>query len=1197
MDKETVYSYIKEIADRLKDKKKNGAASVMVGAGFSKNAENIHHSNLRPPNWTELAEKMYCELYPKTEDMSEEDENKWNQEKIIKTSGKNVTKLAEEYIVTFDRNRMNRLIEKNISDESYKPGKLHNELLKLDWEDVFTTNYDTLLERATKLTGKPLNYKLITSQYDLPGSTSHRIIKLHGSIPHIKPYIISEEDYRTYPCKYSAFVNTVQQSMIETRLCLIGFSGDDPNFQSWLGWLRDNMGENCPKIYLFGVYNNIKEPERRLLEKKEIIVIDLSVLVDKNENNIHYLAFKKFFEKIQEYQNMLSVENIHNKMYDERPYRDIYYFKQIQSRDNKYKSEYIKTIMRFSEKVYEVINSLILLPEDIRKKYAEYFKIHFEIVLKMEKTDKNLTLISLIIKILRQCLEMLDDDGAKVLEEYVEEYFIGDLEKGKDNIKLDYICEILLYLVQMYRIDGNHNKYDNCMKKLEICAGKLLYKANDILFEKAINHIGHFNYKKAKDELYKISEENFVVKLRKACMLKQLSDNETANNILNKCSSELAHMNLSDELYASFWGYLNLCYRSENIILSIEKEFSDEDTYYNKYNTRNIINKLSQDISYKFFEEEENSEDNILPFNLNTKRSTTTISSRDLLTIKSFNLILAIEKLGLKTFSEQNIIMPKVINKIIESSDSKYWKASIVIRTNNKKIINKFFTRETIQTMKKEDIKLLFDSMSKLSKLFENSDNYLYKRYIITQNILTECLSRLCIFLHDDDVVVFIKYLSNISNIDCGYSSKHVRDSLDRIKTRFNTNIANKIQNIIFKEFNYRYCLASYFEKIEISDENINEYYKNAIENCKSKEILERDNAISQLILLWNSKRKLKYREDIINVIYDNPQDTFPRTDSYYPFIWEGLPHKDELDFSQNYYNYLLQYKLKHSKSLNCVQHYKIFYFNISNFSYSEFKKVTIDKKLNISMLEKIEEFLLNGKNTLKKEYDVFGDKKIVESECKEVGELVGLIYFNAIDNDILDEDTLDKINEIKEFLIQENINIDTLRMIDDIKTANYNKCIENLKNILFSKNKNYYSDISIGMPCLLYYLRKNNIKDYDIKGSLLDTLSLFKYIDIENAQSIWMHISILMQDELFEDLEVQDRISESINQCIDLYKEPAQKGQRYFMDGLYNCIVTLRDYYYRLYKSDIKISPKLEEVIKGAKNIDNEEIKNIFKD
>ena len=34
MNKETVNSYIREIAYRLKDKKKYGGASVMVGAGF-----------------------------------------------------------------------------------------------------------------------------------------------------------------------------------------------------------------------------------------------------------------------------------------------------------------------------------------------------------------------------------------------------------------------------------------------------------------------------------------------------------------------------------------------------------------------------------------------------------------------------------------------------------------------------------------------------------------------------------------------------------------------------------------------------------------------------------------------------------------------------------------------------------------------------------------------------------------------------------------------------------------------------------------------------------------------------------------------------------------------------------------------------------------------------------------------------------
>src|SRR5699024_11429726 len=83
-------------------------------------------------------------------------------------------------------------------------------------------------------------------------------------IPDKKPYIISEEDYRTYPTKYAPLVNTVQQSMLETQLCLLGFSGDDPNFLSWIGWLRDNMGENTPPIYLCGIFSQMSEYESKV---------------------------------------------------------------------------------------------------------------------------------------------------------------------------------------------------------------------------------------------------------------------------------------------------------------------------------------------------------------------------------------------------------------------------------------------------------------------------------------------------------------------------------------------------------------------------------------------------------------------------------------------------------------------------------------------------------------------------------------------------------------------------------------------------------------------------------------------------------------------------------------------------------------------------------------------------------------------
>ena len=68
MDDKMVYSYIDEIGKRLADPGLYGAASLMVGAGFSKNADCIGDKKNTPPDWTQLSETMYEELYPSEKD-------------------------------------------------------------------------------------------------------------------------------------------------------------------------------------------------------------------------------------------------------------------------------------------------------------------------------------------------------------------------------------------------------------------------------------------------------------------------------------------------------------------------------------------------------------------------------------------------------------------------------------------------------------------------------------------------------------------------------------------------------------------------------------------------------------------------------------------------------------------------------------------------------------------------------------------------------------------------------------------------------------------------------------------------------------------------------------------------------------------------------------------------------------------------
>ncbi|NQT92849.1 MAG: SIR2 family protein, partial [Lentisphaerae bacterium] len=169
----------------------------------------------------------------------------------------------------------------SIRDEDYRPGPLHRILLSLPWSDVFTTNYDTLLERA-RTSVHERNYELIQTVQDIPHRMKPRIVKLHGSFPSHRPFIITEEDYRTYPTRFAPFVNMVQQSIMENSLCLVGFSGDDPNFLYWSGWVRDNLGDATPPIYLCGILN-LSDAQRRLLENRNIIPIDLSTMFPESD--------------------------------------------------------------------------------------------------------------------------------------------------------------------------------------------------------------------------------------------------------------------------------------------------------------------------------------------------------------------------------------------------------------------------------------------------------------------------------------------------------------------------------------------------------------------------------------------------------------------------------------------------------------------------------------------------------------------------------------------------------------------------------------------------------------------------------------------------------------------------------------------------------------------------------------------------
>lgn len=311
---------------KLKEKYDNKRVSVMVGAGFSKNACDDY------PSWNELLYDMTIELYQDDIDaaylrylslnshikISFDVFAKQESNRIIARVG--ALNIVSEYIARKGfRESIENYIEERIpyidnSKNLFKYGgkngskstavvpdnfAAHKKLVKMrGWNRIYTTNYDQLLEYAAEIDGT--EYQTITTAKELSiFNDKVTIIKLHGDLfnplrskntrafrfdgnPH-QQYIISAEDYASYPKDHEAFTQLMRIYLLQGVFCLIGFSGDDPNFINWIEWVRDILErdgkhnkEEDYKIYLVGVSDEMPSHDKQIFyENHSIFYIPL----------------------------------------------------------------------------------------------------------------------------------------------------------------------------------------------------------------------------------------------------------------------------------------------------------------------------------------------------------------------------------------------------------------------------------------------------------------------------------------------------------------------------------------------------------------------------------------------------------------------------------------------------------------------------------------------------------------------------------------------------------------------------------------------------------------------------------------------------------------------------------------------------------------------------------------------------------
>lgn len=499
-------SSMKMKLDYLKRYLGEGKASAFVGAGFSRNAKMPETAEMK--DWNMLGVDFFQRLYGH--------EPSSNDSLFLSP-----IHLASEVEASFGRNELDNLILRSLPDDVVVPSKLHKKLLDLNWHDVFTTNYDTLLERACLDTERP--YTIVTNKETLLYSTSPRIVKLHGSFPNIRPFIITEEDYRTYPDHYPEFVNTVRQSLIENLFCLIGFSGDDPNFKSWYGWLRDVMGQQIAPVYLITYNPDLHDAKKKLFSKQKIDILNLADLPgvgNVQEGYDFLLQYVANDESKTQWNGHISPSLMEIKT----------------------KEQVIELIQQMAQ-VRRSYPGWIVLPQ---KYYVNFNDVAYDIVGFDNGITADLDIVDRICFFYELCWRQRISNTPIGVDWYVNALaiipYVSDSYQGET---LQMVMELKLALLGHYRKHGQREEFkaveteiDNNSTILKEPQARLFY------YERCLFAASCLDYARLGTLLsqWEVSQTDYVGVLWKASMMVELNRNNDAVNMLN---SALRQLNIS----------------------------------------------------------------------------------------------------------------------------------------------------------------------------------------------------------------------------------------------------------------------------------------------------------------------------------------------------------------------------------------------------------------------------------------------------------------------------------------------------------------------------------------------------------------------------------------------------------------------------------------------------------------------------
>lgn len=164
---------------------------------------------------------------------------------------------------------------------SVRASALHTALASLDrCSAMYTTNYDDFLERALRLSGRPV--RVVASERDMghgaaSGSTAvTEVVKFHGDFNHPEDMVLSEQHYEERLRLRSALDLKLRSDILGRAILFVGYSFRDWNVAYLFRLANDEFGRlpgsfSGKRAYI--VVSNPSDFEMQLFHNRNIEVV------------------------------------------------------------------------------------------------------------------------------------------------------------------------------------------------------------------------------------------------------------------------------------------------------------------------------------------------------------------------------------------------------------------------------------------------------------------------------------------------------------------------------------------------------------------------------------------------------------------------------------------------------------------------------------------------------------------------------------------------------------------------------------------------------------------------------------------------------------------------------------------------------------------------------------------------------------